>query len=114
VGTRFVAALESGAHPAYVDALTRATAADTILTTAFGDGWPDAPHRVLRSCVDAGERRGTAQSWSPAWPTEDDAGPVEARALYAGESVDAVRTRQSAAEIVAEIASEAERVLAER
>jgi len=106
VGTRFLAALESSAHPAYVDALIAAGADDTVLTTAFGDGWPDAPHRVLRSCVEAGERRGAEQSWSPAWPQEDDAGPVEARALYAGESVGAVRSRQTAAEIVAELTAE--------
>jgi hypothetical protein len=29
-------------------ALLAATADDTVYTTAFGDGWPDVPHRVLR------------------------------------------------------------------
>ena len=77
VGTRFVAARESIAHPAYVAALIASEAEDTVITTAFGDGWPDAPHRVL-TCLDAGTRLVSAQSWGPNWPTADDGGPVEA------------------------------------
>ena len=38
IGTRLMAAHEVPAHPHYIDALTRATADDTVLTTAFGDG----------------------------------------------------------------------------
>jgi nitronate monooxygenase len=111
VGTRFMAATESIAHPAYVDALIRSTADDTIITTAFGQGWPDAPHRVLKSAVAAGVALGVAQSWAPDWPTSTAVGAVEARALYAGQSVGAVRSRQPAAEIVAELVEEAERLL---
>ena len=111
VGTRFVAATECGAHPEYVDALIGSQADDTVLTTAFGMGWPDAPHRVLRSAVVAGESLGDAQSWSPEWPTLTTSGSVGARALYAGQSVGAVRSRQSAAQIVAELIAEAEAVL---
>ncbi|MHB8330350.1 MAG: nitronate monooxygenase, partial [Acidimicrobiales bacterium] len=43
VGTRFVAAAESGAHGAYVEALIGAGPEDTVLTTAFSTFWPDAP-----------------------------------------------------------------------
>ena len=111
VGTRFVAATESIAHPAYVDRLIESTADDTVITTAFGDGWPDAPHRVLKSAIAAGESLGAAQSWSPEWPTTSYVGPPESRALYAGQSVAAVRSRQPAAEIVAELIEEAERAL---
>ena len=68
LGTLFIATTESPAHPAYVDALIAARAEDTIVTTAFGDGWPDAPHRVLRSAVEAGTALGDAQSWTPQWP----------------------------------------------
>lgn len=103
VGTRFLAAAESTAHPRYVEALIAADADDTVLTTAFGVGWPDAPHRVLRSCIEAGERRGPDQVWTPNWPDARDHGPVESRALYAGRSVTAVRARASAAEIVDEL-----------
>src|SRR5207245_1761511 len=71
VGTRFVAAEEAGTHPAYVEKLIAAEAKDTILTEAFSENWPNAPHRVLRSCVEAVERfQGefvgeTAQPWAP-------------------------------------------------
>jgi nitronate monooxygenase len=112
VGTRFIAATEAAAHPAYVDGLLAASATDTMLTTKFGQGWPDAPHRVLRSCVDAGEKLGADQVWSPDWPTSTFAGAAEARPLYAGQSVGAVRARQSAAEIVAEFIEAAEPLLA--
>src|SRR5205823_3832511 len=52
---RFVATFEANAHPLYVDALLQASAGDTVLTTAFSGMWPDAPHRVLRSCVAAAQ-----------------------------------------------------------
>lgn len=110
VGTRFMAAAEAGAHDTYVDALIEANAEDTVVTTAYGEGWPDAPHRVLRSSVAAGEALGKAQSWSPLWPTTATPGDVASHALYAGESVGAVRRRQSAAEIVAALVEEAERI----
>lgn len=103
VGTRFVAAQESDAHPAYVESLIAASTDDTVFTTAFGDGWPDAPHRVLRSCIEAGERLGAQQSWNPLWPRRDDRGPIEARPMYAGTSVGGVHERQPAAEIIAEL-----------
>jgi len=111
VGTRFMAAMESSAHPAYVDALIGAEADDTVVTTAFGEGWPDAPHRVLRSALAAGEALGAAQSWGPDWPSATSTGAVEARALYAGQSVGAVRARTTAAEIVNELVDEAARLL---
>jgi NAD(P)H-dependent flavin oxidoreductase YrpB (nitropropane dioxygenase family) len=111
VGTRFVAAAESAAHPGYVDALIKAGGDDTIVTTAFGDGWPDAPHRVLRSAIAAGEALGDAQSWGPDWPTSTTVGAIDAHALYAGQSVGAVRSRQPAAEIVAELVQEAQLAL---
>jgi NAD(P)H-dependent flavin oxidoreductase YrpB (nitropropane dioxygenase family) len=112
VGTRFVAATESIAHPLYVEALVRASAEDTVLTTAFGEGWPDAPHRVLASCVEAGRARGSAQVWDPGWPMEDDDGDVLSRALYAGQSVGAIHERQPVATIIDELVVEAERLLA--
>jgi len=111
IGTRFVVATESIAHPAYVDRLIESSADDTVITTAFGDGWPDAPHRVLKSAIAAGESLGAAQSWSSEWPTTSYVGPAEARALYAGQSVGAVRSRQPVAEIVAELIEQAERAL---
>ena len=114
IGTRFIAAAESTAHPVYVNALIAASAEDAVMTTAFGDGWPDAPHRVLASSVEAGKRLGAAQSWDPGWPSADYTGVAEARALYAGQSVGAVHARQPAADIVVELVTEAEAMLGTR
>src|SRR5579864_3762074 len=52
VGTRFIAATEAGAHPEYVKALIAGEPEDTVVTEAFSEGWPNAPHRLLRFCID--------------------------------------------------------------
>jgi len=125
LGTRFVATPEAGAHPAYVEALLRASAADTVLTTAFSGMWPDAPHRVLRSCIEAAEALpdgivaemsfGATQVPVPRFavpcPTRDTSGAIEAMALYAGESAGAVTQVMPAADVVRELAEGAERLL---
>ncbi len=119
IGTRFLAAKESCAHPLYVSALVGASSGDTVLTEAFSVGWPNAPHRVLRSCVDAAEasedetiatlRLGAADIPLPRLstvpPTKATYGRISAMALYAGTSVDAVQRREPAADIVAELTS---------
>ena len=119
VGTRFLAARESCAHPLYVGALVGASSADTVLTEAFSVGWPNAPHRVLRSCVDAAdglEDDTVATLRTPGGdiplprfgtipPTKNVFGRISAMALYAGTSVDAVTRREPAADIVAELTS---------
>ena len=48
LGTRFVATVESNAHPEYKRALLAAYAKDTALTICFQDGWP-AADRALRN-----------------------------------------------------------------
>lgn len=125
VGTRFVATPEADAHPAYVAALLGASARDTVLTTAFSVMWPDAPHRVLRSCVaaagaasgdivgeiSAGTTRMPVPRHSVPAPTRDTTGEIAAMALYAGESVGAVTEVKPAAEVVRELAEGAERLL---
>ena len=125
VGTRFVATVESGAHPAYIEALVTASAADTVITTAFSGIWPDAPHRVLRSAVAAveafegdtvGERetgstRGPIPKGSAAAPTKQTTGAIAAMALYAGESVGSITQVQSAGDVVRELADGAEQLL---
>jgi nitronate monooxygenase len=125
LGTRFVATQEANAHPAYVEAILRASAADTMLTTAFSGMWPDAPHRVLRSCIQAAEAApdgivaqmsfGTTQIPVPKFavpaPTRDTTGAIEAMALYAGESAGAVTRVMPAADVVRELAEDAERLL---
>lgn len=121
IGTRFVAAQESIAHPEYVHALIRAKASDTALTTTFSHGWPDAPHRVLRWSIDAAEAAidteyvaiedtGAKKSRIPRLatspPTDNLRGNVAAMAMYAGESVTAVLGRRPARDIVRELCSE--------
>jgi nitronate monooxygenase len=125
VGTRFVAAEESAAHPAYKAKLAAAGPEDTVLTEAFSANWPGAPHRVLRSCVEAahacpdetvgrtmvgGQELVLARFTTPA-PIRATTGKIEAMALYAGESVGAVRGEQPAAAIVHELAEGAEQLL---
>jgi NAD(P)H-dependent flavin oxidoreductase YrpB (nitropropane dioxygenase family) len=62
VGTRFLMAEESSAHPAYQQKLVEAQ--DTILTELFGTGWP-APHRVAAN--DATRRWLGADPRGPGW-----------------------------------------------
>ena len=57
MGTRFVAAAESDAHPRYVEALIASRPEDTVRGRAFVHGW-NTPGRVLRSCVEAAEAFG--------------------------------------------------------
>jgi NAD(P)H-dependent flavin oxidoreductase YrpB (nitropropane dioxygenase family) len=103
VGTRFVAATESGAHADYVAALIAARGAeDTALTTQFCEGWPDAPHRVLRSALEQAKARNYHQTYPPSRGVE---APVTHMALYAGEGVGEVRDVRPAADIVAEMLS---------
>jgi len=49
LGTRFVATLESRAHPDYKARLVAAQAEATALTVCFDGDWPYAAHRVLRN-----------------------------------------------------------------
>ena len=125
VGTRFVATEESDAHPQYVEALLAARPSDTVYTEAFSVGW-DAPHRLLRSCVAAAEAfpgdvvgevpsldgtRKPLPRFAPEAINRGTTGTIAAMPLWAGESVGGVRRVQPAAEIVRELAVEAERLL---
>lgn len=125
IGTRFVAATESGAHPRYVEQLLAASALDTVYTEAFSVMWPNAPHRVLRSCIAAAEAiedeivghlelpDGTLPLLRFAVPTPSrfTTGHIEAMALYAGESVSAVTRVQPAATILNELVDGAAKLL---
>ncbi len=127
VGTRFVAAEESGAHPQYVQSLIGAEAKDTVYTDVFSGLWPNAPHRVLRSSVEAaqgfqgevvakGLDADTGEHYpiprfASITPRQTTTGAIEAMPHWAGESVDGVKRAQPAAEIVHELADEAERLL---
>jgi NAD(P)H-dependent flavin oxidoreductase YrpB (nitropropane dioxygenase family) len=125
VGTRFVAAAESDAHPEYTAALVAAGPEDTVLTERFGVMWPKAPHRVLRSAVSASEAwpgevvgemelfgmRQPIPRFGVPCPTRSTTGTIGAMALYAGESVGAVSRVEPAADIVRELVDGAEHLL---
>lgn len=119
-GTAFLVAHEADVHPIHVDRLLRATAEDTVLTTVFDVGWPDAPHRVVRNDTyttwhaagrpPPGERSGEGEvvatregssivRYSDAQPTRGTAGAIDVMALYAGTSVGHVCMCASAREI---------------
>src|SRR4051812_16959232 len=100
VGTRFLVAPESGAHPEYVRRLLAAGGDETVLTEWFGEGWEDAPHRVLRSALDAA-RKGGGRGVPPPAP-EDDRDPSD-MAMYAGTGVGHVTSAEPAATVVADL-----------
>src|SRR5260370_96765 len=78
VGTRFVVCTESTAHPQYVDALLRAQGeADTVVTEWFGEGWEHAPHRVLRSALEAAQRSGWRKVPPPERTLHRDVGDMD-------------------------------------
>jgi NAD(P)H-dependent flavin oxidoreductase YrpB (nitropropane dioxygenase family) len=115
-------------HPRYRELLLAAKETDTEYGTLFDMGWPDAPHRSLRSKVHdaweaagrpvtgarpgegkivAGGPSGDVVAYQSNTPRADDEGDIDALALWAGQGVGLVRRTQSAAEIVEEIADEA-------
>lgn len=130
MGTRFIASIESCAHPEYKKAIVAARQVDTVHTdNLFDRGWPDAPHRVLRNTTyerwlaagspQRGNRPGEADMvarradgspiprYGVATPRNDFVGDIEAMARYAGQGVGAVRQILPAAEIIGETLREA-------
>ena len=120
VGTRFIAAEESDAHPEWVAAVLDARAEEAVVSDAFNVGLvPPGPHRVLQRALEAAEalpegepaavlRMAGAEipvpRFGPQPPTRDSSGAIAAMALYAGQSAGAVTRIQPAAEIVADLA----------
>jgi nitronate monooxygenase len=131
-GTRFLASNEAAADPRYQQRILEAKAEDTVHTELYDIGWPNAPHRVLRTkVIDEWERAGRPESgrrphegesigklnradiqvpmvkYSVMAPTISFEGDLEELALYAGMSVSLVREKLAAGEIVKRIAAEA-------
>ncbi|MFI7363460.1 NAD(P)H-dependent flavin oxidoreductase [Streptomyces sp. NPDC050149] len=125
-GTAFVATEESGAHPAYRQALTVAGPGDTVVTDRFSIGWPGRVHRVLRSPVTEaaeplpahliawttvmGARRPVPRG-SAAAPTREAEGRVDEMARYAGAGVGHVDAVLPAAAVVARLRDELGRAI---
>ncbi|MEJ1157306.1 NAD(P)H-dependent flavin oxidoreductase [Prosthecomicrobium sp. N25] len=134
LGTRFLASTEAACHPDYKRRLVEAAATDTIETTLFDGGWPDAPSRVLRNrTVEAWEAAGRPGSGSR--PGEGDEigrtaegqpirrysiasllsgaqGDLDDFPVYAGQSVGLVREVRPASETVTNLIDEAVRAMA--
>jgi len=120
VGTRFIAADESDAHPEWIEGVLRAGPRDAVVSDAFNQGLPEpGPHRVLRASVEAARALGTEEAgvvrmaglelpvprFGPQAPTRDSTGAIAAMPLYAGQSAGAVTSVAPAAQIVAELAA---------
>jgi NAD(P)H-dependent flavin oxidoreductase YrpB (nitropropane dioxygenase family) len=138
LGTRLLGTPEANAHSRYKQRVLEATEEDTVYTTLFGGGWPNAPHRVLRTAFVeqwlAEEARGSEQR--PDEPvigeatfagqrvpvqrfmglpaTADATGDIEAMALLAGQGVGLVREITPAADIVRELVEGAHQLIAQR
>jgi nitronate monooxygenase len=125
MGTRFVASAEADIHPGYAARLVAAGPADTVHTTLFDGGWPDAAHRVLANSTyvgwmaagrpRSGERPGEGEvvaeidgvpilRYASDEPRRATTGDIEAMCLYAGAGVGAIASVEPAAAVVAQIA----------
>jgi nitronate monooxygenase len=120
VGTRFIAATESDAHPRWVQAVIEASATDAVVSDAFNVGLPKpGPHRVLRRSIEAADtltddqagvvRLAGAEISVPRFgaqpPTRESSGAIDAMPFYAGQSAGAVHAVQPAADILADLAA---------
>ena len=135
MGTRFLATLEANAHPEYKARLAAATEEDTVRTILFGNGWPDAPHRTLRTpfvnqwIPRESETQGSqpeepvigrtaiagaeisVQRFVSIPPNVDATGDIQSMALLAGQSVGLVHDLRPAGEIVREMVAGSERLI---
>ncbi|HEV2634119.1 MAG TPA: nitronate monooxygenase [Actinocrinis sp.] len=118
VGTAFVVARESTAHPHFKSAVQTSGPADTVITGVYEIGWPGRRHRVLatgvtrdpdqpknfigRTAVEG--RTYLVPRFSAAVPTVATTGRIEEMAMYCGLSCDAVTHELPAADIVAAFA----------
>ncbi len=133
IGTRFVAAAESYAHPEYQRRLAAAKGLTaTAFTTAFGPEFPGAQQRVLRNTAVENPSATTPSpignttlfpgiinapypmpNHSAIVPTRDTTGDFDQMDMPAGsESVLAVSGIQTASDIIQEVVTEAHELLA--
>ena len=126
IGTLFIATSESGAHPAYKQALVDAGDEATAVTDAFADCplcATSARTRVLRTAIDRvgqvsddvvatatlGSRRMPVPRRSGLPPFAGVEGQVDAMALYAGAGVGSVSAVRPAAEVIADLMTAVDR-----
>ena len=134
IGTRFLASEEVEVHPHYQERILSASEDDTVyLDDLFDIGWPNAPHRVLRTdtvsnweyagCPPPGKRPGEGNviakdrfgndivMYRAFTPRSGAEGDIEALSMWAGQSCGMVQSIQPAETIVREIADSAEAIL---
>jgi len=138
LGTRFLASAESRAHPRYKQRLLEADEGGTVRTILFGHGWPNAPHRTLRTAFVeqwlGREARGQeSRPDEPAVgqtviggqpmpvlrfmglpPNCDASGDIESMDLLAGQGVGLVGEIKPAGEIVRKLVDEARQIVSQR
>jgi nitronate monooxygenase len=139
IGTRFLCSQEACADDAYKQRVVRSRAEDTVYTTLFDIGWPDAAHRVLRNKAIAeweaaghprsGQRPGEGQRigtvplagvtldvprYSAMPPMPGFQGDLDCAVMYCGESCSLIHDIKPAAAIVRDLMREAEAVIAQR
>jgi enoyl-[acyl-carrier protein] reductase II len=135
LGTRFVCATESIAHPRFKQAFIRAEARDAVLSVQVDPRFPVIPvraianpgtrrfveiQRALIAKVDQGLLDQKAAQleiehfWAGALRRAVIDGDVENGSLMAGQSVGMVRAEQPVAEILAELIAQAEEALGRR
>src|SRR5215470_2197236 len=138
LGTRFLASAESRAHPHYKQRLLAASEGDTVRTILFGHGWPNAPHRTLRTLFVRQwlGQEGRGQESRPdeavvgrtvicgqpmpvlrfmGFPPNSDAkGDIDSMDLLAGQSVGLIHEVNPAGQIVGELVAEARQIISQR
>lgn len=138
LGTRFLASAESRAHPHYKKKVLEASEEDTVRTTLFGYGWPDAPHRTLRTAfvrqwlgqeargqesrpdepkvgqTIIGGRPMPVLRFMGFPPNCDASGDIDSMDLLAGQGVGLVRAVKPAGQIVHELVEEARQIISQR
>jgi len=137
LGTRFLASTECRAHPYYKDKLVAANEDETVRTTLFGFGWPNAPHRTLRtnfvkqwlgresqgqeSRIDEpvigetiiGGQGMPLQRFMGFPPNQDAKGDLDSMDLLAGQSVGLVTNIKPAGEIVRNLVARADEIISQ-
>ncbi len=116
MGTRFLVARESGAHPVYRRRLLAATEADTVVTRVFtGRPARGLRNRFVEEYLSAGveplawplQRAAAGDIYAASQAADDgDYSP-----LLAGQGLRMLKYEQGAGEIVEEVVAEAEAVL---
>lgn len=135
MGTRFVCATESIAHPNFKKAFMRANARDAVLSVQLDERFPVIPVRALankaskrflevqRDVIDRFNAGGLTQTeaqleiehfWAGALRRAVIEGDVQGGSVMAGQSVGLVTREQSVAEIIAELVGQAVGALAAR